>query len=236
MHYHLEVIIPPTDDIEGAVQSVLAQFNENADDDEYDTRHAFWDWYVIGGRWAGAKAKSRLDPEKLEQFYAWLQDEKVTVSGFTAGKQSLEPKDQIPKVDAKWNEMFPPEDGVPVACPLFDHASNKYGKGLSGTLNGDIGTLKDSLEASCSRVIFSGPRFNSKDSEKDFPWTGPLEAKFMLSDDIWNGVNHVPVNWDGKIGSALRSYSDSIKGYKDAYAAAMTPQDDWLVITVDYHS
>ena len=69
MHFHCEIVLPPeTTDIDSAIQSVMAQFDENQPDDEdHDTRHSFWDFYVIGGRWAGTKLVAQYDQAKLEE-------------------------------------------------------------------------------------------------------------------------------------------------------------------------
>jgi hypothetical protein len=232
MHYHLEVIMPPTDDIEVAIASILAPFDENAD----DNNHSFWDFYVIGGRYAGEKQQQKLDQEKVKQFYDWCSNEKITVSGLIAGKQELSPSSQIPKVDAKWNEMFPQEDGSFAACPLFKHSNDQYGKGINGTIAGDIGTLKNSLAISCERVIIAGPSFNHDAKDSENPYTGNLRAVFMLSDDSWNGVNHMPIAWDKTIKSAVDAFNKKADSYAETYKAALSPKDDWIVVTVDYHS
>lgn len=232
MHYHLEIIMPPTKDVEKAVESILTPFNENSE----DANHAFFDWYVIGGRWAGNKAKAKYDQEKLNAFWNWLKEEGVTVSSFAAGKQTISPETQIPKVDAKWNEMFPSLDGVYRACPLFSHSNNQYAKGLLGTLSGDIDSLENCLEDTCFRVIFAGPSYVHEPEAGTSVWSGPLEAKYMLEKEEWNGVNYVDTAWDGKIGTALNSYLDKISTYKEEYIAIVKPQPNWLVVTVDYHS
>lgn len=233
MHAHCEIVIPPTMDIESAVTSVMKQFNESPDekDEDHDTRHAFWDFWVIGGRWAGHKLIAKYDQAKIDAFYEWCKAEKVTVSGLQCGKQALQPDSQIAKVDAKWNEMFPSAE--PIACPLFAHSNNQYGKGLSSTLPNDVSRL-DSVpsELKCSRVIFAKPSFESETKDH----TGPLEASFMLCDSQWNGCNHMDVDWDGKFVTALTKYRESLKNYREEYAAKILPQDDWLVVTVDYHS
>jgi len=54
MHYHAEVWIPHTEDIESQVAKAM----------EPDEEHGgFWDWYQVGGRWKGAHAPD-YDPEK----------------------------------------------------------------------------------------------------------------------------------------------------------------------------
>lgn len=230
MHYHCEIVIPPTRDIEGAIQSVLAQFNENAEGED-GSDYAFWDFWVIGGRWAGHKLLAKYDKAKMDAFHEWMTAEKITVSSLQAGKQELSPASQISKVDAKWNEMFPSETHI--SCPLFNHSNDKYADGLRGTLPSDISKLSDvSSTLECSRVIFAKPSYES--SSKDH--TGPLEAAFMLCDSQYNGCNYMKIDWDGKFSTAVVQYRDSLKNYKEEYAAKISPTDDWLAVTVDYHS
>jgi hypothetical protein len=236
MHYHCEIVIPPTMDIEAAVTSVLNPYCEHVEDldedDQYTAkRYGFWDFWVIGGRWAGRKLLAKYDKAKVDEFYEWLQAEKITVSDIQFGKQELSPASQVPKVDAKWNEMFPSAEFVP--CPVFRHSNDQFGKGLSSTLPSDITRLSDVPAAlTCGRVIFAKPSFVSESKD----WTGPLEAAFMLTDSAYNGCNHMKVEWDGTFASAVDKYRESLKNYSEEFAARVTPQNDWLVITVDYHS
>lgn len=236
MHYHCEVILPAgTGDIEAAVESVMKPFYENAEPSEdYDPGHAFWDFYVIGGRFAGNKQLAGYDKSTLDLFYQRLKDEKIMVAGLRCGKQEISPKSQIEKVDAIWNEMFPQPGAVMVACPVFAHSNDQYGKDGRGTIDGDICSLADAKAVECSRVIFSGPSYQSQD--QDCKWTGPLEATFMLCNAQWNGVNHMPVTWDGTVGGALKDWQDKLENCNDAYRALVTPTDEWITVTVDYHT
>lgn len=83
MHYQMEVVIPEslgTDSKEAAealVFEAMKPFDEDpsganttdADADDYvDTRYAFWDWYVPGGRYSGNHFLSSLDSQKLKEF------------------------------------------------------------------------------------------------------------------------------------------------------------------------
>jgi len=235
MHIHCEIVLPgmPEDEIPEAIESIMARYDENCDDDEEGYRkHAFWDWYVIGGRFAGDKLTSKYDKSKLDEFEQWFQDERITVAGVRFGKPDLQPANQIAKVDAKWNELFPVEGGVMVACPMFAHANDQYGRNgpLSGTLAGDICRLGDSLSVQCGRVLFAGPSWTGGERKR------PLECVFMLADDIWNGTNHMPIKWDGTIGDALNQWRERLEGMADGYREQMTPTDDWLTVTVDYHT
>lgn len=220
MHYHCEIVMPPTEDIDGAVAKVMERFDENCYDDEH---HApkFWDWYVCGGRWGGEKMKVALGSERLEAFYAALTEHKVTVSGFKAGKDQLEPESQIPMVDALWHEHFPETTGP---CPLFKHSERQYG---SDTLPGDVCKFSEVPEGlKCSRIIFAGPSVSDE----------LLEPTFMLSEDSWNGVNHQKSDWDCTFAQAVVKFTEKLENYRETYAATIRPQDDWLVVTIDYHS
>ncbi|HEY6437871.1 MAG TPA: hypothetical protein VIY47_14870, partial [Ignavibacteriaceae bacterium] len=101
MHYHLEIIMPPTDNVKEKISEILAPFDEDPKDDERG-RNAFWDWYVIGGRYSGQHLLSKYEGEKLEAFYEELNRNNITVSGLVSGKQELKPVEQIPFVDALW--------------------------------------------------------------------------------------------------------------------------------------
>lgn len=216
MHYHCEIIMPPTDDIESSVEKILAPFDENKE--ERDSSE-FWDWWVIGGRFAGDKALAGLDCEKLEAFYAWLRESKVMVSGMVCGKQALSDAATVAKVDAKWREMFP---GAGRHCPLFKHSNNQHKEHLPG----DIMRLADLPNGvTCARAIIAGT------------WRDEgLQAAGMLQYECWNGVEHVRTAWDGTVKTALEHHAERIKHYRAEYREAVSPQDDWLVVTVDYHS
>ena len=151
MHCQCEIIIPPTDDVKSAIESIMAPFSENSGDEDHDSRNAFWDFYVIGGRFAGEKLLAGLDKDKMDRFNQWCQDEKITVSGVVCGKQSLSPESQIEKVDTMWNELFPREDGLQVACPVFGHSNDQYDS--ESIIDGDICQLGDAKSVNCGRVI-----------------------------------------------------------------------------------
>ena len=219
MHAHLEIVMPPTDDVEGSVNEIMAPFDENGEDEDGNPNdHAFWDWFVIGGRWSGAKLEAKLGKDRVDAFRKALSDRKVTVSGLRCGKQSLQPASQIELVDALWAEMFP-DSGLSV-CPLFNHSPK--------TVAGDVCNLSevpDELKA--ERVIVAGPSFDDG---------GALRVEYMTSDSIWNGVIHVDTAWDGCLKSAISEATKRVANYRDEYRERVTPKGDWLVITVDYHS
>lgn len=224
MHYHLEIIMPPTDNVEAAVEKILTPFNEDQSDipeDERNSRYTFWDWYVIGGRWAGEKLKCGLDQAKVEEFWKEIEGMNLTVSGLQAGLPKIEPEDQIPAVDVLWQRIFP--DSQFKACPFFQHFNNQY---KNSTGFPDVMELKDMpTELTASSVIIAAIR-----------WNDELGAEFMIQDSIYNGVNFTDTAWDGKVQTALDLHLERIKSYKDEAREKYTPKPDWLVVTVDYHS
>jgi len=218
MHYRLEVILPPTDDIEAAIAEVMAPFSECLDDDdENKSSFTFWDWYQLGGRYSGRKLEQAVGEEKVDAFRKVLNEKNVTVSGLVWGKQELSPASQIPMVDALWREMCPGGGDV---CPMFKHS----GEGVGSM---DICTLDQMPEETTAlAVIIAG---HSYDGTK-------LEAKYMIHDSMWNGVMHVETQWDKKVKSALDDWVKKLSNYAEAYKQKHMPQRDWLVVTVDYHS
>lgn len=221
-HYHCEIVMPPTDDIEGAVSKIMEKFDENGSDENGSPNRGFWDWYVIGGRWAGTKMEKSLGEERIKAFHAALAEKNVTVSGLRAGKETLEPASQIPMVDALWHEHFPETTGP---CPMFSHANNQYES--SDSLPGDVCKFNEVPKTLTSeRIIFAGP--SSYDQS--------LVPTFMLSEDTWNGVNHQRSYWDCTFTQAVAKLTENFANYRDTYAATITPQADWLVVTVDYHN
>jgi len=225
MHYHCEVIMPPSSNIQATLEAILDPFDENKRDDEDASGHAFWDWFVVGGRWAGSKESCRYDPSKLEQFYKDLKAAEVKVSGLRCGKQELSPASQIPMVDKMWNDLFPTENGEITPCPIFAHSQNQYdGNDLLACDICRVDEIPETLK--CHRVIIAAPSHDG----------ATTEAKFMLCDGQWNGVNHMPINWDGLAKTAVNQFIEKAATYREDYAAQITPKPDWLCVTVDYHS
>lgn len=234
-HEHVEILMPPTEDVEAAVRQIMAPFDENGkgdDDDEGPSKYAFWDFWVIGGRWAGAHVTALVDPGRLEQFQEELIRRNVTVSRVTAGKQTLKPESQIEMVDALWREWFP-ESGL-VKCPLFSHFLNQY-KNSEGYP--DVIKLADLPEAlTAARVIVAVPKTKWLDDSKVWELEQGFEAEFMMQNEAWNGLSCLNVDWDGLVKTAVEMYQKRLAGMDPDYAKIVTPTPEWLVVTVDIHS
>src|ERR1700721_3079901 len=217
MHYQLEVVMPPTDAVETALKQILALFDENGEENEdHDRRHAFYDYYVIGGRWSANKILAALGEGRLKDFHQMLHDQHITVAGLQWGKPTLQPADQVDKVDMLWRDAFP--DAPVSVCPLFDNYKGAWG---------DVMPLSEApMGMLCAHVIVAALDYKNE----------KLEAVYMIQESIWNGVTHVKAAWDGTLGAAIEGGVEKMRNYKPEYAAKRTPQPDWLVVTVDYHS
>jgi len=224
MHYHLEVIMPRTKNIERSLEQIMAPFCEH----DEEVRHPFWDWYVIGGRWAGEKETCGYAEERMQEFIKALNDANVTVSSLQMGKQEIKPESQIPLVDTLWNQYFPTENGEQTPCPLFRHSDEELSGG--NWMSCDVCLVEEIPEKlSSARVIIAGP---SWDHDK----TGNIEAHYMISDSIWNGVIHMKTDWNGNVKETLELFKKECAYYKDEWREKITPKPDWLCVTVDYHS
>lgn len=218
MHFHCEIVMPQTTDVESAVAQVMEPFNECGDDEDRSS-YPFWDWYVIGGRWGGAKMEATIGYDSIKEFREELRARDITISGLQAGKPELNPTSQCELVDALWSERFPEHAGP---CPLFAHSNNNR-----STLPGDIAPLASCpLSLTASRVIIAGPA-NVGDG---------LRPEFMVSDEIFNGCNYERTTWDKTLGGALTLHRKRLERYTADARAKVDPAPDWLVVTVDCHS
>lgn len=221
MHYHMELIMPPTDDVEGSIRDILGDFREHEDERDALNPHAFFDWYVIGGRWSQEKLLSGLSSVTLDRFQTEIIKRKITVSGITAGRPQLSPSSQIPMVDALWKEFFP--DYPFEHCPLFEHSRVQCKDQPAYPDVMKLVEMPAGLRA-CHCLI----------AAQDLQ--GKLGAHFMIQSNMHNGVNYVEVAWDRRVWTAVSMFREKIKNYSEESRARVTPQEDWLVVTVDYHN
>ena len=210
MHYHLEIVMPPTADVEAAIEQIMRPFDENNE----ESYRPFWDWFQIGGRYSGSKLEACVPKQRMDAFHEELKARKVTVSGLQWGKQELQPASQIPPVDKLWREMCP---GAGDVCPMFQHS----GKFMSMD-KCTVAQLPDGLTA--HHLIIAALDYEEKE----------MQATHMLIKEIYNGVTHQKTDFDGNVLKAINGLDFS--HYKAEYAAKITPKPDWLVVTVDYHS
>ena len=215
MHYHLEIIMPPCKNIEKAVGKILKPYNENRE----DSYNAFWDWWVIGGRYSGSHVESNLDPEILSRFWDRVVEEKITVSGLVCGKQKISPPEQIQFVDKLWWEYFPHLEGEP--CLLFDHAGDNIQEIIKFK---DIGK-----HLTAFRVIFA-----NKWHDEGKRW----DVTDMYTTECWNGATHQSTDWSGNVLEIIERQKNRLSNgfYSEEFVKSVMPKDDWLCVTVDYHS
>ena len=63
-------------------------------------------------------------------------------------------------------------------------------------------------------------------------------VSFMCQDSVWNGVNTEMTQWNRSIGQAIDLQRDYIHMYRHVpdHLAKYQVADDWIAVTVDYHS
>lgn len=205
MHFRVEVIMPPTDDVEKQLEVIMAPFSENSEDPNCDYIPKWWDWYVIGGRWRGEKAKEKLDNDTLKKFYDVLK---------MRGNEMVQSE-----IDAVYRKHFPDQGET---CPFV---RKDWHEQYDTTLT-DVWKLEDVNQAgTANKLIIAGPEHDEN-----------ITTLELFQHDIWNGVNFEITAWDCTIGGALRKYVEKIDRYKEEYREKITPQPNWLVITVDCHN
>ena len=99
------------------------------------------------------------------------------------------------------------------------------------TMPYDVGTLADCLtdlaDQPIWRLIVAGPRLNDENR---------LDVASMWVAEQWNGTTYEPTGWDRTIKHALRLHKARLVDLDETHREARTPRDDWLGVTVDYHS
>jgi len=202
--------MPPTDDIEKAVEQILHKFDQNLSGEEDGGYPKFWDYWLIGGRWGGNKLLASLDDEKIKEFMELLTKEGITVS-------SVSPASQADRVNELWNQAFP---NSPVKeCPLFDNYAGDFG---------DVMKWADlPVDFKCGTVIIAEHHWDDETR---------LDAGYMLMDQIWNGVTHQKTAWDGSVHTAMKQYLERLDHMSEEHKAKNKPTPDWVCVTVDYHS
>jgi len=212
MHEHVEIIMPPIpmehDRMKDYISRLLGQDAETEEDDRPD----WLDYFLIGGRWSGAKLKARVGQDKINAFCDELIARKFTVSSVSAGKQELSPDSQIPIVDELWRTMCPGHGDV---CPILKH----YERTGDHTRReqADICTIADiPAELTAGRVILACEEQNKY-----------RRINGMLVTEIWNGATWQETKFSGNVIEAVKFFEEKIGKPIPA---------DWIVVTVDIHN
>lgn len=209
MHEHLEIILPPPHDWQasGAVKKDVEDIMKSFQRDEDDG--GWWDYFMIGGRWAGQHVLSRIEPAVIQSFRERLAAEKITVSGVQFGKPDLSPASQIPRVDSLWRKMVP---GGGDQCVLFGHAAPE----------GDVCTVgKLGPHLNCDRLILC-TRSSS----------GMPKPHRMAVASFWNGIEHQETDFNGNVAAFIEAQSARDAS---AYPEPLQIGPEWIAVTVDYH-
>lgn len=228
MHSHLELIIPPVEDIPSFVDKLLDPFYLDAAwgwriSDEGlppEREDAFLDGFKIGGRFFQSKLLGNVDRHRLAHFIVQLDKLELpfTVKKFKNIDMDCLTNERDKEVaDSLWKEFFP--NSLIKKCPFFDYSHPYYTeKDYSGFPPGVVlrlDQISDGMRA--ARVMIANPiNVKSPISQKEyFIHTCSGEHPSALPESKY---------WDGTILSALK------------FCDYIIPQPDWLVITIDYHS
>lgn len=223
MHHRLEVILPQPDGfvfdeagislLETTLGPLLEPFSEYAPE-EIASTCTFFDYWIIGGRWSGDKLIARLDPDTIAAFNAELNSMKLTISAVQAGKPSLQPESQADQVNDLWQRYFP---DCLYPCPYF---MSPWEHTLSDICT--VGQIPDGLTA--HRVMIFGPTYR-----------GFTTLHTHYAREVWLGSNYMKTDWDGNVMAAIHKHQLRFSNDSD-FARKARVQDDWLSVTVDYHS
>ncbi len=215
MHYHLEIIMPPVDDVEKAVEQIMAPFDENQpDDSEHFGKNSFWDYYSIGGRFGGSHLQSRYSAEAIEGCEREMNEVGVKVKGIQFGRPELAGSESKRKAMEVWSRHFPSEP----ECWFF----------TNGQRDLDVCKLSEVGEhLTAFHLIIASP---------DWADDSALSAREMTSQSIWNGVSIVDTSFDGFVMKFLAGMEEKKSKATDEWKAKHLPTQDWLAVTVDYHS
>lgn len=236
-HYHLEMILPPVADVEKSVAQILKPFDESEEDEDGYSKYAFWDWYVIGGRWSADHVLSAISEKRMEAFQADVP--KYTVSGvMTAGGYYEKPAgpdnppDIVDRLVKVWKQHFPEFADL---CPFWG-LTDQYNK--QGHV-ADICRVDQLSDAqSCARLMIVTT------------FEGELRLEKMLQTDFWNGVSWCESGWDGSVLQVIKAHNEDIRQRRDRikdaperaldwwqkYGQHMIVRDDYLAVTIDYHT
>jgi hypothetical protein len=142
----------------------------------------------------------------------------------------LQPKSQIAEVDRLWQEHFPESEIK--SCPLFAHSNDQFREYLPGDVMPVSMIPKDYTS---SRLIVAKPK-------RDWGHEGSpiivneFSAETMLETEYWNGVDLVSTEWHGNVVDGLKRHENKVSSYRGDAAEEYRVRDNWICVTVDYHS
>lgn len=181
MHYHAEVWVPKVEWAVDLVGRLMELYSENNE----DSRHSFWDWYVIGGRWSGEHTQWVLKkryPEQYEKF--WKEFEKNELGWVSKTKSEASQKARAVEL---FKKTFPKWKG-----PLIVGRDIYHKEGMSDDIMEATKIEWDLF--SCATMILP---IDSSDCQEDFkkeaetdPYhlgrrIGPRHNLYLS--EIWNG-------------------------------------------------
>ena len=136
MHYHVELIMPPSPvvEIQERVRELLYPLSQSAAE-MAGTTGRLYDWYQIGGRFAGTKMSLRLDPERLHKFRQELYGE--AFANDTRPFYSASNDSGAPETSRQWTPCgesgFPKKRPVHAPCSTTTRQGIRTSAGLTGS-------------------------------------------------------------------------------------------------------
>ena len=122
MHYHYELLIPPTDQPHFTITNIMDAYM--LCDSCHNNSDAIGDWYVIGGRWAGEKLIKSLDPQKIKSYKKELKQSELRVMSVQAVKPTPCDKKNSLLADQVWRKHFPDINENPFMSDYSDQYEN----------------------------------------------------------------------------------------------------------------
>ena len=218
MHSHTELITPlPNQEYSEILH--IAEICLGAYSYENNSIHAFYDWYQVGGRFKYRKLVQNQSEEEIKEFTSAAKDIDNNFSDITNIINERDKK-QINKLKQIWKKTFPDKDEN---CPFINKLSRKHDEtecyvdhfpyltALGETpKNLDLGTILFTTPDRCISFIF------------------PDQLKLIFDKPI-DSVPHT-------IKHALLYYEKVIDRLWPGQKERLTPNDEWIALTIDYHN
>ena len=226
MHEHLEMFLPPqaSENIEVWITNLLTPFAVHYKDEQYGdpNPYAFYDYYRIGGGYAGRHLLQRIDPDGSRTREIWAD-----YRALFDNQKHRDLDDEAVELRHRnlWRNHFP--DGGPI-CPLFQ--SNVK-------VESDIclvGELAPGLTA--ARMFVAQNRNGDTAGELPEHLNMHSVCFYMLCVEVWNGANLQRTDWNGLVSDGIERQQAHVRQhYRQEFYQDYAINDDWLVATIDYH-